>query len=239
MSSGIRILLVEDDLVERTHVETLLQQIGHQVVATADNVLDALTLFSKDRPDIVLTDIGLKNGESGIDLVQRLNQIDNVPVIFLTANDNDETFSQAAKTGPFAYLSIPVEPKMLKRHIELVLQRHHPHTDTTTKDPVYFYTKVGNRLRKLPVDDISSIEVEGKYSCISVHHHHYHVKVSLSDILEKLPAEQFLRVSRKHVVNLKLIEDIDLQNQTVEVNGEQISFSRTYKEKLMNRINLI
>lgn len=242
MSSEIRILLVEDDLVERTHVETLLQQLGHSVMATADNTLDAITLFSIDRPDLVLTDIGLKKGDSGIDLVHRLNKIDEVPVIFLTANDTDDIFNEAKKTSPYAYISKPVEPKTLERHIELVLQR----SETVKKkvrrqkrESEYFYTKVGNKLKKMPIDGISSIEVEGKYSCITIEAHNYHVKISLTDLLEKLPDDQFLRVSRNHVVNLECIADIDLQNQTVEVDGKNISFSRTYKDQLMKRINLI
>lgn len=241
----IKILLVEDDLVERNHVETLLSQMGCEVVSSEDNTLDALTSFCTNRPDLVLADIGLKNGDSGIDLVHRLNSIAKVPVIFLTANDTDDVFNLAKATGPYAYISKPAEPKNLERHIDLVFQRFElekeddkPASFGEDLTPC-FYTKIGNKLKKISIPEISSVEVEGKYSCITIASHNYHIKISLTDLLAKLPSKTFIRVSRKHLVNLEMITDIDLQEQLIVAEGKRISFSRSYREVLMKQIDLI
>ena len=103
----------------------------------------------------------------------------------------------------------------------------------------HIYTKVGNKLRKVKRDDILYIEVEGKYSALQVNDRKYNVKASLIDILQKLPANKFVRVSRNFVVNLKRIQHIDTFQYTIKVGDVEIPISRTYKEELMRHINLI
>ncbi len=103
----------------------------------------------------------------------------------------------------------------------------------------YIYTKVGNKLRKVLLDDILFIEVEGKYSALQVRERKYNVKASLKDLLHKLPADRFVRVSRNFVVNLNQIQHIDTFQYTVKVGDLEIPISRTYKEELMRHINLI
>ena len=94
-------------------------------------------------------------------------------------------------------------------------------------------------MRKVPLDDILYIEVEGKYSALQVRDRKYNVKASLKDLLQKLPTNHFVRVSRNFVVNLNRIQHIDTFQYTVKVGEMEIPISRTYKEELMRHINLI
>lgn len=103
----------------------------------------------------------------------------------------------------------------------------------------HIYTKVGNKLRKVKLDDILYIEVEGKYSALQVNDRKYNVKASLKDLLHKLPPNRFVRVSRNFVVNLNRIQHIDTFQYTIKVGEVEIPISRTYKEELMRHINLI
>ena len=111
--------------------------------------------------------------------------------------------------------------------------------DDRTTTAEHIYTKVGNKLRKVPLEDILYIEVEGKYSALQVRDRKYNVKASLKDLLQKLPTNHFVRVSRNFVVNLKRIQHIDTFQYTVKVGEMEIPISRTYKEELMRHINLI
>jgi len=119
--------------------------------------------------------------------------------------------------------------------VELVQRR--ASTQHVVQD--YIYTKVGNKLRKVSLDDILFIEVEGKYSALQVRERKYNVKASLKDLLHKLPSNRFVRVSRNFVVNLNQIQHIDTFQYTVKVGDLEIPISRTYKEELMRHINLI
>lgn len=102
-----------------------------------------------------------------------------------------------------------------------------------------FYTKVGNKLRRIELDEIRYIQVEGKYSAIQLESRQYHVKASLKDLLLILASDQFVRVSRNFVVNLKHIDHIDVYQSTVHVAGEDVPVSRTYKENLMKNVRLL
>ena len=103
----------------------------------------------------------------------------------------------------------------------------------------HFYTKVGNKLRRIQLSDIRFIQVEGKYSAIQLETRQYHVKASLKDLLHILNSEEFVRVSRNFVVNLNHIDHIDVYQSTVHIGGEDVPVSRTYKENLMKNVRLL
>ncbi|MGC6533214.1 MAG: hypothetical protein ACON34_09455 [Flavobacteriales bacterium] len=54
LPEDIRILVVEDDAVEMTHLALLLEELGYEVTAWADNTLDAMVAFARSRPDLVM-----------------------------------------------------------------------------------------------------------------------------------------------------------------------------------------
>lgn len=103
----------------------------------------------------------------------------------------------------------------------------------------HFYTKVGNKLRRINVEEIRYIEVEGKYSAIHVGERKYNVKASLKDLLSKLPYEGFVRVSRNFVINIEHIDHIDTFQYTIRIGEKEIPISRTYKENLMRHIQML
>lgn len=103
----------------------------------------------------------------------------------------------------------------------------------------HFYTKVGNKLRRIDLTDIRYIQVEGKYSAIQLESRQYHVKASLKDLLHILSSPDFVRVSRNYVVNLNHIDHIDVYQSTVHIAGEDVPVSRTYKDNLMKNVRLL
>ena len=120
-----------------------------------------------------------------------------------------------------------------------VMELIHRRVSEPTPSVNHIYTKVGNKWRKVLLDDILYIEVEGKYSALQVRDRKYNVKASLKDLLQKLPTNRFVRVSRNFVVNLSRIQHIDTFQYTVRVGDMEIPISRTYKEELMRHIHLI
>jgi len=113
------------------------------------------------------------------------------------------------------------------------------HIETHGAGNRQFYTKVGNKLRRIELDEIRYIQVEGKYSAIQLESRQYHVKASLKDLLLILASDAFVRVSRNFVVNLKHIDHIDVYQSTVHVAGEDVPVSRTYKDNLMKNVRLL
>ena len=209
-----------------------------------DNALDAIVAFSTFSPDLVIVDISLNGDVSGIQLIHKINKIKRVPAIFLTANDKDEIFEKAKKTGPVSFLSKPLDPKTLERVVSLALISRPAETsqEQLNDGPSvagFFFTKIGNRLKKVLKHDIAFVEVEGKYSCITVLDRKYHIKISLKDLHSRLPDKNFIRVSRNYVVNLDHVDNIDLQKLELSIGERRIPISRTFKEGLMSEIELI
>jgi CheY-like chemotaxis protein len=83
--SATRVLIIEDEPLISMQLEGLVTDLGHTVVGTAATHAQALDIFEKDRAGLVLADIQLADGSSGIDAVEDLLKFGDVPVIFITA----------------------------------------------------------------------------------------------------------------------------------------------------------
>lgn len=79
------VLIIEDEPLISMQLETLVTQLGHEISGTAATHQEALVAASRSRPGIVLADIQLGDGSSGIDAVRDILAQYPVPVIFITA----------------------------------------------------------------------------------------------------------------------------------------------------------
>lgn len=80
-----RILIIEDETLIAMDLGDIVTGLGHTVVATADTATRAVAAARSHQPDLVLADIQLADGSSGVDAVQSILQQMTVPVIFITA----------------------------------------------------------------------------------------------------------------------------------------------------------
>ena len=69
-------------------------------------------------------DINLGDGISGIEAAEKINKNHDIPIIYLTAYDEDNTFLQAKKTAPYAYLIKPYNLRDLSVVLEISLYKH-------------------------------------------------------------------------------------------------------------------
>lgn len=80
-----RVLVIEDEAIIAMDLEAIVEDLGHDVVATAATADDAVAAARKEHPDLVLADIQLADGSSGVDAVKVILEEMDVPVIFITA----------------------------------------------------------------------------------------------------------------------------------------------------------
>jgi CheY-like chemotaxis protein len=105
-------------------IEEMVESLGHRVVGIARTQTEAVALFAKARPKMVLADIQLADGSSGIDAVNDILRTASVPVIFITA------FPERLLTGerpePTFLVTKPFNPDMVKALISqaLFFDRH-------------------------------------------------------------------------------------------------------------------
>ncbi|MBV9330386.1 MAG: response regulator [Alphaproteobacteria bacterium] len=80
-----RVLIIEDEPIIALDLENLVSELGHNVVATAATRDEAVAKAHSERPGLVLADINLGEGGSGIDAVTEILNSFDIPVIFITA----------------------------------------------------------------------------------------------------------------------------------------------------------
>lgn len=80
-----RVLIIEDEPIIAMHLEQLVEDMGHEVVGTAMTREEAVREEARARPDLILADIQLADGSSGIDAVNDILARSDVPVVFITA----------------------------------------------------------------------------------------------------------------------------------------------------------
>lgn len=117
-----KILIVEDEALIAREITHRLTNMGWEVVGTAFGE-EAVELALETQPDLLLSDINLRHGLSGIDLAQRIQSLMDIPVVFLTAYSDEETVAQAKKVTPFGYIIKPVENRELQITIEMALYK--------------------------------------------------------------------------------------------------------------------
>ncbi len=92
MSSNLKILVVEDNLVTARGLEIKLQKIGYPNIHLARTSRECMDVLDKELVDLVLMDIELKGSDmDGIDTAKAIFETFDIPVIFLTAFTDPET----------------------------------------------------------------------------------------------------------------------------------------------------
>lgn len=118
---GRRVLALDSDPEMLRYVRDTLMAAGYVPIVTADP--EGLgRLIVEEKPDLVLLDLTLP-GPDGIDLMERLPELADVPVIFLSAYGGDQILARALGAGADDYIVKPFSPTELVARIETVLRR--------------------------------------------------------------------------------------------------------------------
>jgi DNA-binding response OmpR family regulator len=119
--SSSHILLVDDDALLRRSLVLNLEDAGYRASASA-NAEEALILAERDRPDLVLLDIGLP-GMDGLDALRHFQSRIGAPVIFVTARRRELDEVLGLQLGADDYITKPFDKDVLLARIKTVLRR--------------------------------------------------------------------------------------------------------------------
>lgn len=82
---GLEVLVVEDEVLVAMEIEFMLEEAGHEAIASADDLESTLSAIENCEPDLALVDIQLAFGDSGLDVAKKLHER-GIPVLFATGN---------------------------------------------------------------------------------------------------------------------------------------------------------
>ncbi len=117
----MKILLVDDDPRLRELVSLALERAGFQVVTASDGQI-AVTHATREAPDLIVLDIGLPEMD-GFEVCRRIRARSEVPILFLTARDDEIDRILGLEMGADDYVTKPFSPRELVARVRAILKR--------------------------------------------------------------------------------------------------------------------
>jgi len=123
----VSIMVVEDESLVALDISERLRSLGYEVPCMLSSGEDAIRHAGELKPALVLMDIGLKGDMDGIEAASEIRAQFDIPVVFLTAYQDDKTFKRAAAAKPYGYIYKPFNDKDLrgcveKAHLEVSME---------------------------------------------------------------------------------------------------------------------
>ena len=149
-----KVLVVEDELITQRYIKNILREFQvNDVVCfnSADGVIDALEEVDYE---MVLMDINIRGSIDGIALAKEILNHKQIPIIFITAYNDDETLDEVLEISPFGFLSKPFTSKDLitivkiayHRFLDCQKKKHSKNQATVSISPVYRFVLIEKQL---------------------------------------------------------------------------------------------
>jgi DNA-binding LytR/AlgR family response regulator len=231
----IKIGIVEDEVIIAETISLALEKLGYIVVGKVGTYADAIEMVQEQQPDLLLLDINLGSKKDGIDLANEINDRFAIPIIFLTANADANTVNRAKDIHPIAYIVKPFSSTDLFSAIEIGWTNFNKSINTVAAKRKHVVLKIGTNYEKVQLDDITYMKNDHIYIDIFlVDGNMLIVRATNQEMLQLLPADQFLKVNRSCIVNINQIKKID--TKSLFIADQELSITKEIREDLLNRM---
>lgn len=237
---NVKIFIVEDDTIIRATLKLFLTQNNFEVAGEADEAENAFEKIKESKPDLALLDINLKSERDGVWLAQQLREKCSLPIVFLTAYNDNETLRKVMKTKPNGFLSKPFKQADVFSAINIALQNFsigkvesadNAKPNVLVKHSIDFlFVKEKNLLVKVLFEDIMYLKSDGNYVEIHIANRKYVLRSKLMDMLSKLSSNNFKQIHQRYIVDIHRINA--LGNGFVMIGEEKIPVSKKFTNSL-------
>lgn len=213
--------IIEDETHVAKTLKLTVESFGYKVGFICSNSSDAILLTKKINPDLLLIDIQLKDGGSGIDVANHIGG--KTPFLFLTSQTSPEVIKEATNSAPLAYILKPFRREEIFAAIQIALN-----AKGNRSEPSFIFVKNGPVQIRLELEDI--VYVNSDHIYIEIHKTDGRktvIRESLNSFCEKLPSDSFIRIHQRYLVNKSHI--LTIGNRMVETdNGARLPISKKY-----------
>ncbi len=205
----MKALLIDDERLARSELRRLLKAHPEiEIVGEAANAEQAEEKIRALTPDLIFLDVQMP-GRTGFELLANL--ADAPRVIFTTAYD--QYALKAFDFGALDYLLKPIDPARLAQALAR-LQSDETSADTTPaaaplNESDQVFLRDGERCWLVRVSEIRLLESEGNYARVYFAENRPLIPRTLQTLEARLDPQQFLRVSRQHIINLRFVRKIE------------------------------
>ncbi len=210
-----RILLIEDDPAISNVVELNLRLDNYEVFLAADGE-EGLKMVEEVQPDLIILDVMMPKLD-GWQVLMRLKSDEttrDIPVIMLTAIDDERSKVIGLRGGADDYVPKPFSPLELAARVKVILDRvgrarrmtAEGVRDRAALDQIP--VQRGEAIMLIPMDDIYYVDTKLEYANIHTFDESYLTTYTLAELERMLDSRHFFRTHRSYIVNLKKINQI-------------------------------
>lgn len=225
-------LIVDDEPIAQQILEKYISQIkALHLVENCNNAFDALNVLHREKIDVLFLDIKMPS-LTGLDMLKTLQ---NPPKVILTTAYS-EFGVESYEYGTTDYLLKPISfERFLKTVNKILMPQNTPLATNQTKEkaeePTFIFFRADKKIHKYYLKDILFVEGSGNYVKIhTLNEKPLMVLDKLTELQEKLPEKQFIRVHKSFIVNILHIHKIE--GNMINVKDKEIPVSATFKSKL-------
>ncbi len=230
-------IIVDDEILARELIVSHLAKISEiEILAQCANAIEAKFALEKHQPDLLFLDISMPN-LTGIELLRMLKKR---PATILTT-----AYSEYALEGyeldVLDYLLKPIEFERFFKAVSKAIdwlerEKGLDNQIVANQKPKeeYFFVKADYKIVKVYFKDILFIEALQKYVRIHTLQERVVTLMSMSHLEESLPAAQFIRIHRSHIINLDKIESIE--GNIVHIGKHQLPISKGQREAFLAQV---
>jgi DNA-binding LytR/AlgR family response regulator len=227
-------LIVDDDEIARKAVEQCISRTDFLThCGSCASVPEALTLIRQQKIDLIFLDVELPE-MSGLDFLRTFKEIPQIILI----TGKKEYAAEAFDYDVTDFLLKPIDyARFLKAAMKAQSIQNSLQTQTEGEEEALFIKKEGSRFLRIPMNEIVWVEALADYVQINTREGRHTVLSTMKSIENRLPSRDFVRIHRSYIVRLDKIQEIE--ENSVNVGGKSLPVSRSHKEDLFRRLNLL
>lgn len=156
------VLIVEDEGIIAADIKNTLRNIGFDICGVVDSGERAVKAAGEKKPDLILMDIVLHGNLDGVDASKAILDLYHIPVVYLSAHEDDKTIERTKDTHPYGFVLKPFSERELKAALKMALFKRESEQRIEESEARYF------RLAENARDMIYRMSLpDGKYEYVS------------------------------------------------------------------------
>lgn len=229
----IRAIAIDDEPLALELISRFCSQISTiQLEKTFTKPSAAITYLQKFPVELVFLDIQMPS-ITGLELVKQLPE--NVMVIFTTAFS--EFALDAYNLNAIDYLLKPFEENRFAKAVNKAVEYYQLKSQNENPADKFLLIRADYKLTKIALSEIHYIEGLGDYLKVFYGDNKLIVaRMTMKNILAKLPAKEFLRVHRSFIVPYSKIENV--RNKTILIQGQEIPIGTSYEAEFFEKFKI-
>ncbi|WP_315082157.1 response regulator transcription factor [uncultured Clostridium sp.] len=216
------VLIVEDELKIRFLIRDYLLKDGFNIFEASDGE-EGLFQFSKEKIDLIILDIMMPK-MNGLEMLEKLREVSNVPVIFLTAKGEEEDKLEGYEFGADDYMTKPFSPKVLVAKVKALLKRTREDLDSSIQN--FNGLSVNQLSHEVKVNDNIILLSPKEYELLIYLINNEGIALSRDNILDNVWGIDYYGDIRTVDTNIKRLREklLDKSSYIITVRGSGYKF---------------